>query len=142
MNYRVQRGDCLWTIAQRHHVSLAALERANPQIKNPSLIFAGQTVHLPGSADTFEPAKTHARPPPHDPARRAPASTTHVAGKLPHSSSAFINSVARGAGGVDSTHGFPDSIGRRGVGGGGSGNGWGGSGGNLWGGGGASGGGS
>ena len=44
-------------------------------------------------------------------------------------------SSGRGAGGVDSSRGFPDSIGRRGVVGGGSNYAWGGRGGNLWGGG-------
>lgn len=48
MNVTVRRGDCLWSIAQSHGVSLKQLIAANPQIKNPSLIFAGQVVHLPG----------------------------------------------------------------------------------------------
>ena len=59
MNVTVRRGDCLWSIAQAHHVSLKALIAANPQIKNPSLIFAGQQVHMPGATkDTFEAPKT------------------------------------------------------------------------------------
>jgi len=44
----VQRGDTLSAIAQRNGVSLAALIDANPQIRNPNLIYPGQTVHLPG----------------------------------------------------------------------------------------------
>jgi len=45
----VHRGDTLSGIAARHGVSLAALERANPQIANPNLILPGQQVHLPGA---------------------------------------------------------------------------------------------
>ena len=47
----VQRGDTLSAIAQRNGVSLAALIAANPQIRNPNLIYAGQTVHLPGGGN-------------------------------------------------------------------------------------------
>ncbi len=44
----VHRGDTLSKIAQENGVSLSALIAANPQIRNPNLIYAGQTVHLPG----------------------------------------------------------------------------------------------
>jgi spore coat assembly protein SafA len=44
----VHSGDTLSGIAAQHGVSLSALEAANPQISNPNLIYAGQTIHLPG----------------------------------------------------------------------------------------------
>ncbi len=44
----VHRGDTLSGIARENGVSLSALIAANPQIRNPNLIYAGQTVHLPG----------------------------------------------------------------------------------------------
>lgn len=44
----VQSGDTLSGIAQRNGVGLDALLSANPQIRNPDLIYPGQTVHLPG----------------------------------------------------------------------------------------------
>lgn len=47
-DYTVHRGDCLWSIARRHGVSLDALERANPQIANPDLILPGQHIVIPG----------------------------------------------------------------------------------------------
>lgn len=47
-DYTVRSGDTLSGIAQRNDVSLAALLRANPQIRNPDLIYAGQRIHLPG----------------------------------------------------------------------------------------------
>ena len=57
MSYKVQSGDTLSGIAARNGMSLAALEKANPQIKNPNLIHVGEAINLPGSKDTFEPAK-------------------------------------------------------------------------------------
>jgi spore coat assembly protein SafA len=46
-NYTVKSGDTMWAIAQRSGVSLSALEAANPQIKNPNLIFPGQSINIP-----------------------------------------------------------------------------------------------
>jgi LysM repeat protein len=50
--YTVVHGDTMWDIAQRHGMSLGQLEALNPQIKDPSLIFPGQTVNLGQSAPT------------------------------------------------------------------------------------------
>ena len=47
--YTVQPGDSMWSIARKFGVSLDALIAANPQIPNPSLIFPGQIVCVPGS---------------------------------------------------------------------------------------------
>lgn len=44
--YRVQPGDNLTTIAARHHVSLAALIKAN-HIGNPNLVFSGSILRIP-----------------------------------------------------------------------------------------------
>ena len=45
--YIVKKGDTLWAIAKRYGVTLAALIAANPQIKNPNLIYPGDRVKLP-----------------------------------------------------------------------------------------------
>lgn len=45
--YTVVSGDTLWGIAARHGVTLSALIAANPQIKNPNLIYAGDAVTIP-----------------------------------------------------------------------------------------------
>lgn len=45
--YTVKRSDTLWGIAKRFGVSLTALIAANPQIKNPNLIYPGNEVRLP-----------------------------------------------------------------------------------------------
>ena len=42
--YLIKPGDTLSGIAASHGVKLAAVEGANSQIKNPDLIFAGQTI--------------------------------------------------------------------------------------------------
>lgn len=44
----VRSGDTLSGIAARNGVSLGDLLAANPQIRNPDLIYPGQTVHMPG----------------------------------------------------------------------------------------------
>jgi spore coat assembly protein SafA len=45
--YIVQKCDTLFLIAKRFGVSLDALIRANPQIKDPNLIFPGDIVFIP-----------------------------------------------------------------------------------------------
>ncbi len=59
--YTVQVGDTLAKIAARIGCSLSSLLAANPQIANPSLIFAGQVINLPAGA------KTPSTPPPPPP---------------------------------------------------------------------------
>lgn len=45
--YTVKKGDTLWGIAKRYGVNLTALIAANPQIKNPNLIYPGDRVTIP-----------------------------------------------------------------------------------------------
>lgn len=45
--YTVQKGDSLSRIAKGHGLSLDALIKANPQIKNPDLIHPDQKITLP-----------------------------------------------------------------------------------------------
>lgn len=45
--YVVRKGDTLWGIAGRYGVALTDLIAANPQIKNPNLIYPGETVVIP-----------------------------------------------------------------------------------------------
>jgi len=44
--YTVKSGDCLWNIAARYGVTLAAVAAMNPQIKNPNLIYPGDVVRV------------------------------------------------------------------------------------------------
>lgn len=45
--YTVQPGDSLWKIAVRYQVGLSEIIQANPQFKNPALIYPGQKVNIP-----------------------------------------------------------------------------------------------
>lgn len=45
--YTVKSGDTMWKIASRHQVGLSELISANPQIKNPALIYPGQRITIP-----------------------------------------------------------------------------------------------
>jgi uncharacterized YkwD family protein/spore coat assembly protein SafA len=45
--YTVKPGDTMWKIASRHQVGLSELISANPQIKNPALIYPGQRITIP-----------------------------------------------------------------------------------------------
>ena len=56
MGYQIQRGDTLSGISQRLGTTVDALMKANPQIKNANLIYAGQQLNLPGSSDSFQSA--------------------------------------------------------------------------------------
>ncbi len=56
--YLIQPGDTLSGIAASHGVSLAAVESANPQVSDPGVIYAGQTVKVPegSSAGHWSPS--------------------------------------------------------------------------------------
>ncbi|MBS2027943.1 MAG: LysM peptidoglycan-binding domain-containing protein, partial [Deltaproteobacteria bacterium] len=58
MSYTVKKGDTLSSIAARYHVSLASLEGANKQIKNPNSIYVGEHINIPGQKDSFSPPKS------------------------------------------------------------------------------------
>ena len=45
--YTVQAGDTLASIAAQYVTTVAAIQQANPQITNPSLIYAGEVLNLP-----------------------------------------------------------------------------------------------
>jgi uncharacterized YkwD family protein/spore coat assembly protein SafA len=45
--YTVQSGDSLWKIAVKFQIGISELAKANPQIKNPSLIYVGQKIYIP-----------------------------------------------------------------------------------------------
>jgi LysM repeat protein len=80
--YLIKPGDTLSGIAASHGVKLAAVEAANPQIKNPNLIFAGQAVKLPkGSTAPHRPHTPSGPTPGHRhraPSHRSPSHITHA----------------------------------------------------------------
>ncbi len=53
-DYRIKSGDTLSHLAQRYNTSVSALMKANPEIKNADLIYAGRSLNIPGARDSFE----------------------------------------------------------------------------------------
>lgn len=45
--YTVVKGDSMWKIAVKYQVGLSELKSANPQIKNPALIYPGDIINIP-----------------------------------------------------------------------------------------------
>jgi uncharacterized protein (TIGR02594 family) len=54
--YTVKSGDSMSKIAVKHGVSVGALIRANPQVDDPSMIFPGQKLQIPGQPDATPPS--------------------------------------------------------------------------------------
>ena len=49
--YTVVPGDTLWKIAVRYQVGCSEIIAANPQVKNPNLIYPGQVLNIPATDD-------------------------------------------------------------------------------------------
>ncbi len=45
--YTVARGDTMWKIAVRYQIGVSELIQANPQLKNPNMIYVGQKINIP-----------------------------------------------------------------------------------------------
>ena len=65
--YVVQSGDTLGKIAARGMTSISDLLAVNPQIYNPSLIYAGQVINLPAGVSVPPPTSHTPTPPPTKP---------------------------------------------------------------------------
>ncbi len=48
--HTVKPGDSMWKIAVRYETGLSEIIKANPQIKNPALIYPGQKIYIPETA--------------------------------------------------------------------------------------------
>ncbi|OQB20492.1 MAG: Chlorophenol reductase precursor [Firmicutes bacterium ADurb.Bin182] len=55
--YTVVRGDTMWRIAVKYQIGVSELIKANPQIKNPNLIYVGQKINIP-AADPLQAFET------------------------------------------------------------------------------------
>jgi len=62
-SYTVKSGDTLSAIAAAHGVSLQSLIAANPQIRNPNLIYPGQNIHIPGAGSVSGSAPANSATP-------------------------------------------------------------------------------
>jgi uncharacterized YkwD family protein/spore coat assembly protein SafA len=52
--YTVKYGDTMWKIAVKHQIGVSELISANPQLKNPDLIYPGQSIAIPGGDQTAQ----------------------------------------------------------------------------------------
>ena len=55
--HTVVKGDSMWKIAVKYKVGLSELKSANPEIKNPALIYPGQIITIPtldGTVSSYE----------------------------------------------------------------------------------------
>jgi len=66
MQYVIQPGDTLSSIARRFGTTVSAILAANPQVTDPNLIFVGQIITVPTGA----PGPTPPPPPPPPPGGR------------------------------------------------------------------------
>lgn len=73
VNHIVQRGQTLSQIASIYGTTVQAILTANPQISNPNIIYAGQTIFVPFG--TQPPPPPTPPPPPQPPPPRPPAAT-------------------------------------------------------------------
>lgn len=80
--YRIKWGDTLSAIASRNGTSVSALMRANPKIRDANLIYAGDTLTIPGRGDSYRsrPPDGATRPDLRPPTGPSPVSTPGRAG--------------------------------------------------------------
>ncbi|WMJ85234.1 SafA/ExsA family spore coat assembly protein [Oscillospiraceae bacterium MB24-C1] len=57
-SYTVVKGDCMWKIAVKCQVGTSEIISANPQIKNPNLIYPGQVLSIPTLSNTVTEYET------------------------------------------------------------------------------------
>ena len=50
--YTIVSGDSLWKIAVKNQVGVSELIAANPQLKNPDLIYPGDVIQIPALGDS------------------------------------------------------------------------------------------
>ena len=76
-DYKIQSGDTLTSISERSGVGIDDLMGGNSQITNKDLIFADDTLKIPGApAATADSPDTGTQPPPVEPGGSAPTSGT------------------------------------------------------------------
>lgn len=51
LTHTVVRGDTMWKLAVQYQVGAGEIIAANPQVKDPNLIYPGQTLNIPQVAD-------------------------------------------------------------------------------------------
>lgn len=54
VTYKVVSGDSMWKIAVKYQVGVSEIISANPQVKNPNLIYPGQVLNIPTIASNVQ----------------------------------------------------------------------------------------
>jgi LysM repeat protein len=54
-NYKIKKGDNITKIAKANKTTVQALLKANPKVKNPNLIYAGEVLRIPANTPTILP---------------------------------------------------------------------------------------
>ena len=111
--YLVQPGDTLSGIAASHGVSLAAVESANPQIRNFNIIYQGQSLQVPSGDHTssLAPVQGSAQNAPVQKHNVTPAPVSwSTPTQAPAQSSTVTSSGGSGSGGLDDVPGVPQSF--------------------------------
>jgi murein DD-endopeptidase MepM/ murein hydrolase activator NlpD len=111
--YLVQPGDTLSGIAASHSVSLAAVEAANPQLSDPNLIYAGQTVEIPGGSSASQGASIPQSSTASGSGSQSAvsyASPSSIASAAPQSSSGGSSGYSSGSGSLSDIPGVPQSF--------------------------------
>jgi LysM repeat protein len=100
--YLIKPGDTLSGIASSHSVKVAAVQAANPQIKNPNLIYAGQIIKLPKGSPAAHRSHT---PSVHTSAHRhsAPSHRSSSHKSSSHTTRAVTRSTSHGSSGYSSS---------------------------------------
>jgi len=92
--YVVQWGDTMGKIARRMGISVSSLVAVNPQISNPSFIYAGQVINLPSGVSAPPPVYN---PPPTTPHNPPPSSGSFSTLKIDSRHGLFVRSSPNGA---------------------------------------------
>jgi LysM repeat protein len=92
--YTVQWGDTLGKIAGRSGTSVSSILAVNPQIWDPSLIYAGQVINLPGGVSV--PPPPYNPPPTKPPDYPSPPSDSLSSVKIAYKHGMYIRSAPGG----------------------------------------------
>lgn len=77
--YKIKSGDTLSGIAEKYNTNVSTLMGLNPSIKNANLIYAGNTLNLPGTTNTATKTTTTAKSTPTTTTQTTPVATTPTA---------------------------------------------------------------
>lgn len=93
--HRIKEGETLSGIAGQHSIPISKILNANPEIKNPDMIRAGESVRIPEAVDAYT---------------QGVKGKIAISGKTGLDHERFIQSIARYAQETEETSGIPASV--------------------------------